>query len=243
MKISYIVATLNSEKYITDCLNSILVNGANYLGEVIVIDGGSTDSTESICTNLLGGINYKFIRQKSSGLYPALNEAVIIASEKHIMFVHSDDILLSLFVDQELISKVDVLVGDVQFMDNNLVGTFKREMPIFPKKYLWNFPFIFHPNALYPRWLLEKYTFNDLEFGRKADMYQLAEMSGECNFVRTSAIVYGYRIHDNSITMKGIRTGKESPWYWFWRMYVFVFFENSRLSRVIKRLRGEKTWT
>lgn len=52
-KISVIVACLNEEKYIADCVESLIIQ--DYLGEcdIIITDGGSEDSTVEIIQNLI----------------------------------------------------------------------------------------------------------------------------------------------------------------------------------------------
>ena len=47
MKLSVIIPAYNVEKYISECLDSVLVTEKDI--EVIIVDDGSKDSTLSIC--------------------------------------------------------------------------------------------------------------------------------------------------------------------------------------------------
>ena len=46
-KISVCIIAKNEEKYISDCINSVI----NLVDEIIVLDTGSTDKTIEICQN------------------------------------------------------------------------------------------------------------------------------------------------------------------------------------------------
>ena len=54
--LSVVILTLNSEKYLAEALRS-----CEFADEVVVVDSGSTDSTEQICA---GFKNVKFHKQK-----------------------------------------------------------------------------------------------------------------------------------------------------------------------------------
>lgn len=89
--VSVIVPVYNVEKYLEQCLNSIL--GQTYKNlEIIVVDDGSTDSSSKIINE------YKkkdsrivVISQKNQGLSAARNTGIKKAQGDYIMFVDSDD--------------------------------------------------------------------------------------------------------------------------------------------------------
>ena len=54
--LSVVILTLNSEKHLAEVLKS-----CEFADEVVVVDSGSTDSTEQIC---VGFKNVKFHKQK-----------------------------------------------------------------------------------------------------------------------------------------------------------------------------------
>ena len=48
LSISIVIPAYNEEKYIGECLTSILENSGPEVKEIIVIDNGSTDSTRAV---------------------------------------------------------------------------------------------------------------------------------------------------------------------------------------------------
>ena len=83
-----IVATYNCESTLADCLNSIVSQTVK--SELIVIDGGSTDSTNSIIKNYEDNLSY-YISEKDQGVYDAWNKALKKATGEWIIFLGSDD--------------------------------------------------------------------------------------------------------------------------------------------------------
>ena len=59
IKISAVIITFNEERYIEECLKSLI----NVADEIIVVDSFSTDNTKSICEKY----NVVFIEQKFLG--------------------------------------------------------------------------------------------------------------------------------------------------------------------------------
>lgn len=92
--LSIIVPMYNSEKYIEECLTSIISQQTNYTYEIILVDDGSTDNTVQKITSYLSNLNIKLIKQENSGQSVARNRALYESLGEYIMFVDSDDILL-----------------------------------------------------------------------------------------------------------------------------------------------------
>lgn len=89
--ISIIVPVYNTEKYLRQCLDS-LVNQTYRDLEIILVDDGSTDSSCSICKEYAG--RYPFINvieQKNGGAAKARNTGLSVSHGQFIMFVDSDD--------------------------------------------------------------------------------------------------------------------------------------------------------
>lgn len=88
---SIIIPAYNVEKYITDCLNSVLsIESTNY--EVIVVDDGSTDKTAMIVDEYAN--RYKslhVIHQSNQGVSAARNRGIRSATGEYLIFVDGDD--------------------------------------------------------------------------------------------------------------------------------------------------------
>jgi len=90
-KISIIVPVYNVEKYLKECIESILSQTYKNI-EIILIDDGSTDNSGKICDEYLKkDSRVKVIHKENGGLSDARNTGIEIASGKYIGFVDSDD--------------------------------------------------------------------------------------------------------------------------------------------------------
>ena len=91
--ISVIVPMYNVEKYLKQCLDSILQQTYSNL-EIILIDDGSTDGCYKIAEEYAKkDKRIKVLHQKNQGISIARNNGIEIASGKYIAFVDSDDYL------------------------------------------------------------------------------------------------------------------------------------------------------
>jgi len=116
LKVSIITATLNSEKNISSCLNSISSQKYKNI-EHIIIDGKSTDQTLEII-NRHTYKPAKLISEKDKGIYDALNKGIKNATGGIIGFLHSDDIFENEYVIEELVrafekSDRDLVYGNI----------------------------------------------------------------------------------------------------------------------------------
>ena len=85
--VSIVVLTLNSERYIDECLASIV--GADELVEIIVIDGGSTDTTIDRVQRHSRPI--RIIVAVGASIPQARNIGLATAKGQYILFLDSDD--------------------------------------------------------------------------------------------------------------------------------------------------------
>ena len=116
MKLSVIVPTYNGEKYLRECLDSI-INQTVKAHEIIVINDGSTDSTEDILAEYSLKCKYfRYFNVENGGQGRARNIAIDKVTGDHIMFIDSDDFIrLNTFEKcSEMIAKED---PDVLLMD------------------------------------------------------------------------------------------------------------------------------
>ena len=90
-KISFIVPVYNVEKYIAECINSIL-NVEYQNKEIILINDGSTDDSEKICRKYeQDNENIRLISKQNEGLSEARNLGIRKATGEYIFFIDSDD--------------------------------------------------------------------------------------------------------------------------------------------------------
>lgn len=93
--VSIIVSVYNNEKYIKECINSVIHQKYNQDKiQIILINDGSTDNSEQICKEYAEKYcNIKLINQKNQGVSAARNHGIQNAEGKYIMILDSDDFL------------------------------------------------------------------------------------------------------------------------------------------------------
>ena len=105
MLFSIVVPVYNVEKYLEDCINSIL--SQTYCDfELILVNDGSKDTSGQICKNY--ATNDKriiYIEKKNGGLISARKAGIEVATGEYIVTVDSDDT-----VQEELLNKVQSII-------------------------------------------------------------------------------------------------------------------------------------
>lgn len=100
--IQIIVPTYNNERYLKDCIDSILNQKSEYSYKLIVIDDGSTDSTSEILNGYRKIDNIEIITTQNGGISVARNIGLSTIDASYIMFVDSDDMLPENAIDNLL---------------------------------------------------------------------------------------------------------------------------------------------
>jgi glycosyltransferase involved in cell wall biosynthesis len=103
--VSVIIPAWNSERYIGDCLNSVLSQTHENI-EIIVVDDGSTDKTASIILSYTDK-RIKLVSQRNLGASQAKNNGFSHSKGDFIQYLDSDDILSS----DKIQSQVRSLIG------------------------------------------------------------------------------------------------------------------------------------
>ena len=90
-KYSFIIPVYKTEKYLTECIESILAQTYQNF-EIILVDDGSPDRCGEICDDYAGRYeSIQVIHIKNSGLSVARNTGLKAASGEYIIFLDSDD--------------------------------------------------------------------------------------------------------------------------------------------------------
>jgi len=100
--VSVIIPTFNRAKFVTLAIDSVLSQTYKDF-EIIVVDDGSTDTTQEVIAPYRDKI--KYIRQNNLGASAARNTGILNSNAKYIAFLDSDD----LFVPGKLEKQVPVL--------------------------------------------------------------------------------------------------------------------------------------
>jgi glycosyltransferase involved in cell wall biosynthesis len=90
-KVSVVIPVYNVEKYLAQCLESVVSQTYKNL-EVIIVDDGSSDGSAKICKNYArGDKRIRIFRQKNAGQSVARNAGLALASGEFVHFLDSDD--------------------------------------------------------------------------------------------------------------------------------------------------------
>ncbi|MBQ8164287.1 MAG: glycosyltransferase family 2 protein [Clostridia bacterium] len=90
--ISIIVPVYNAEKYLKNCINSLINQSYNDI-EIILVNDGSEDSSGVICDEFKNkDYRIKVIHKENGGVSSARNAGLDIANGEYIMFCDSDDV-------------------------------------------------------------------------------------------------------------------------------------------------------
>ena len=108
-KVSVIIPTYNAEKYLEECLNSVL-NQTHKDVELVIINDGSLDGTREILDNYAQvHENIAVIHTENGGVSRARNIGLNHAMGDYIMFLDADDLLVA--------NAIEILLGDLK--ENN----------------------------------------------------------------------------------------------------------------------------
>lgn len=89
--VSIIVPVYNAEDFLCSSVGSVLCQSYDNI-ELLLINDGSTDSSESICTNYAGSDSrVKVISQKNSGPAAARNTGLKHVAGEYVLFLDADD--------------------------------------------------------------------------------------------------------------------------------------------------------
>ena len=93
LKFSVCIPVYNAEKYIIECLESVIAQTYDDY-EVIIVDDGSTDDSSRICDEYADkDSRFKIFHQENKGPYYSRSEAIKRASGEYLVFLDADDLL------------------------------------------------------------------------------------------------------------------------------------------------------
>lgn len=174
--VSIIIPVYNSEKYLEDCLNSV-INQTYKDFEVLLIDDGSTDRSGKICDYYSQkDKRFKVFHRKNKGVSAARNFALEIAQGEYIAFIDSDDVVNEHFIEFLITICIDNQ-ADIAYCDSYNFNSNESLFEISENKNitnvtLTNFDSSYALQHFYDTWmnpaiwnkLIKKELFEDLRF-------------------------------------------------------------------------------
>lgn len=214
--VSIIIPCYNSEKYIGECLDSILEQTYKKL-EVIIVNDGSSDKTKEILnlykkkfieTNII----LKIIDQENQGQASAVNNGLKYVTGEYLMWQDSDDCYTSEAVEQMLLylkvnKEKQFVRGEALFLDESMNKILEHKKSKYPNDTnIFDF-FVFETDSYcYPGVFMIRMEYFDKcikdreifisEVGQNWQLILPIAYKGECGYL--DKIVYKYRIREDS---------------------------------------------
>lgn len=202
--VSICVPVYNAEKYLSECLDSLISQTLSNI-EIICVNDGSTDGSDKILSKYAKKYeNIRVIKQRNQGLGGARNAGIRHSSGEYIGFVDADD-----FVDKTmfevLYNKAKQKNCDIAMCNLDFVPNAKT------KKHMWYHPYegkitaefldrnIQPWNKIVSRKLIEKTNFS---FYKKNgdDMFILLMLEAN-GIVSVDDVLYHYRVGHDSMSV------------------------------------------
>ncbi len=217
--ISVILPVFNAESYISESVSSILSQTFNDF-ELIIINDGSTDNSESIILSFNDERIKYYRNDKNRGLIYTLNRGLKLSKGKYIARMDADDIcnpnrfeeqisFLQNHIDIGVVgSEAIIFQGEYKDCPKNKCGYFhkpKTDKEIKAKLFVDN-PII-HPTVLIRKEILEKTNGYNSNFYQVEDLALWIELSKNTKFYNIPNPLINYRITPSSET----RLSQENP--------------------------------
>lgn len=117
--VSVIIPIYNVEKYLAECLDSILAQTLKNI-EIICMNDGSTDLSGDILTQYAAKDSRIFVlNQDNQGQSATRNNALDLARGKYVSFVDSDDLIAPEMLE-ELYNRAEKLNTDITFCNRTI---------------------------------------------------------------------------------------------------------------------------
>ena len=214
--VSIVIPVYNSEKYLEECLNSVLDQTYENI-EIIAVDDGSTDSSYDILKKYSDKI--VVLSQKNSGLASALNLGISKMNGTWLKWFSPDDVMFSNTIEDLVtatknISDKIIIYSNWQLINQN--GDFLRNFSESNYNELSKFDFnirllsgqqINVNTSLIPFSLIKnKCSFRDLEepVAIDYDFFLRAALLFDTKFYFIEKSLIRYRIHSNQLSHSNI---------------------------------------
>lgn len=204
MKISIITPNFNGEKYIENCIKSVLDQEVDF--EHIIIDSNSTDSSANILKKYP---HLKIVCEKDDGMYYAINKGIELSQGEIISYLNVDDRypigalkkVLSSFNDH----RADYVYGDCRF-----INTLEKEIYVYKVPPFFNYllkqitviPWS-QPSFFFRKSVLEKIQCYDVKYYLASD-YHFMKQVVRLDFkgIRCKGVLSEFMIRKESLGSK-----------------------------------------
>lgn len=251
-KVSIVVPVYNVDKYLKQCLNSIL-NQSYVDWECIVIDDGSTDLSWKICDNFARKDHrFRVIHQKNQGVSKARNVGIESAKGEFLVFVDPDDYInddyLTALINEQKRSDADVVQAYIDLNTDNYKASHtiiqnsfifvkslsNRKISLKTKSSIIDTIAILRPSSW--GYLFKYEIWKTLRFpegiNNGEDLFSVLEVLCNAESIEsTDYAIYYYRIHNKGLSHRKISTNEFEDILRSWQKSCYHLIEEYKCSR------------
>lgn len=252
--VSVIVPVYNVEKYLHECIDSIIAQTYKNI-EILLIDDGSTDSSGSICDEYsLNDSRLRVFHKKNEGVSVARNIGIDNANGEYCMFVDADDyihpraceLLVSTIIEERAnvifakYLKVEKVVKFEQALNYNKLYSLGRDDALLKILDIENVEGINAVAKLYKTEIIKKHHFlNGYPLGEDQEfIFSIFQDFDRVTFI--DACVYFYMYRENSAVHKKVNIENEIKLHDIYRLilnknyYTRMVFEKLKVFKIIQ---------
>jgi glycosyltransferase involved in cell wall biosynthesis len=203
-KVSIVIPCYNAEKYVAETIDSVLNQSYENI-EIIVVNDGSTDSTEAIVKQY----PVQYIFQPNSGVSVARNRGFQESNGEFICFLDADDILFEKTIEQKVRALQNdpgsVLVHGIAIVTDEHLRPIGQELAgkdgfdLVNSLLQFELPIPCPSNALIRRSALEEKGLFDKKLSTSADFDLWVRLVKDNYIIKVDEASIYYRRHDNAM--------------------------------------------
>ena len=241
-KLSIIIPAYNAERYIKQCLDSILQNSKESLSktEIIVINDGSTDNTLKILESYNQHKNIKIHTTKNQGVSAARNLGISLAKGEWVTFIDADDTVNSNF--SKVVSLVENSRSSFIIFSNYDIETTDKK--ILTTQTLQSSMYLSGPwSKVYNRQLLVKHKIlfeKDILMGEDM-LFNLEVIQNSYAIESYKMGFYNYRQNNNSATRHFNQKIIESDKKFYKKLEKILIKPHAPQEEMIQLIQNEKS--
>ena len=212
-RLTIVVPVYNTEKWLNDCIDSILTQDFQDY-ELLLVDDGSTDSSGDICESFAASDKrIQVLHIENGGLGNARNVGIEHASGEYILFVDADDEISKNCISSLLHKEADLVIGST-------IRTYKTRTERFGPECKKYYPYEektafindYIPHFVYFDWSHSKLfklsvikdngiRYNPKRYIPEDKLFINEYLMYAKTFYVTDDIVYYYKQHDGSLSV------------------------------------------
>ncbi|MDM2795289.1 MULTISPECIES: glycosyltransferase family 2 protein [Citrobacter] len=215
--VTVIMPVYNAEEYLSEAITSILDQSYKNI-EFIIINDGSTDSSDSIIKGFLEDKRIHYISRSNKGLVYSLNEGLDIAKGMYIARMDADDISHPQRIEKQVEFMLEndqvAVVGCSSYIINfesKIIGQRNPPTSAFLNKALLLFgPTLSHPTVMFNRSVIGDDLYYCDDFKHAEDFELWLRLSNKYNMGNLPEKLFSYRINESGVSQSNYREQKKN---------------------------------